>query len=149
MYSFLLCLYNCCCYFFQFLDFTRISKCFLKLLCSTTINKVHNKNMLIINFANKQEKIIIMKIEKKIGINSQSGEKKSGKNTGREKGSRKKFRRGKILSLAKNFVISPRLFFRRLGILFSRAIIQILKNVEIVTYAFARVLGRGQPKFFF
>ena len=64
-----------------------------------------------------------MKIEKKIGINSLSGEKKSGKNTGREKGSRKKFRRGKILSLAKNFVTSPRLFFRRLGILFSRAII--------------------------
>ena len=41
--------------------------------------------MVIINFANKQEKKIIIIIEKKIEINSLSGEKKSGKNTGREK----------------------------------------------------------------
>ena len=50
--------------------------------------------MVIINFANKQEKIIIiiMIIEKKkkIGINSFSGEKYSGKNNGREKESRGK-----------------------------------------------------------
>ena len=51
--------------------------------------------MLIINFANKQEKIIIMKIEKKIGINSLSGEKKSGKNTGLEKESPGKILLGK------------------------------------------------------
>ena len=41
--------------------------------------------MVITNFANKQEKIIIIITEKKIGINSLSGEKKSGKNTGQEK----------------------------------------------------------------
>ena len=41
--------------------------------------------MVIINFANKQEKKIIIIIEKKIEINSLSGEKKSGKNTGRQK----------------------------------------------------------------
>ena len=41
-----------------------------------------------------------------MGINSLPGEKKSGKNTGREK-----FRRGKIWSLAKNLVTLPRLFF--------------------------------------
>ena len=64
--------------------------------------------MVIINFANKQEKKIIIIIEKKIEINSLSGEKKSGKNTGREKESR-----GKIQSLAKNLVTSPRLFFPR------------------------------------
>ena len=54
MYHFLLCLYHCCCYFFQFLAFTGISKFWLKLLCSTTINKQHQKNMVIINFTNKQ-----------------------------------------------------------------------------------------------
>ena len=53
--------------------------------------------MVIINFANKWEKmmiiirIIIIEKKKKIGINSLSGEKKSGKNTDREK-----FHRGKI-----------------------------------------------------
>ena len=51
--------------------------------------------MVIINFANKQEKIIIIimiieKKKKKIGINSFSGEKYSGKNNGREKESRGK-----------------------------------------------------------
>ena len=50
--------------------------------------------MVIINFANKQEKIIIIMIiekkKKKIGINSFSGEKYLGKNNGREKESRGK-----------------------------------------------------------
>ena len=45
--------------------------------------------MVIINFANKWEIIIIIQ-DKKIEINSLSGEKKSGKNTGREKESRGK-----------------------------------------------------------
>ena len=36
MYNFLLCLYQCCCNFFQFFAFTRISKFLLKLLCSNT-----------------------------------------------------------------------------------------------------------------
>ena len=43
-----------------------------------------------------------------MGINSLSGEKKSGKNTGREKESQRK-----IYSLAKNLVPFPRLFFPR------------------------------------
>ena len=62
--------------------------------------------MVIINFTNKQEIIIIIiVIEKKPGINSWSGEKKSGKNIGWEKESR-----GKILSLAENLVTFPQLF---------------------------------------
>ena len=64
-----------------------------------------------------------MKIEKKIGINSLSGEKNGGKILVGKKKVGENFRRGKILSLAKNFVTSPRLFFRRLGVLFPRAII--------------------------
>ena len=37
---------------------------------------------------------------------------------------------------------------RTFDVLFPRAIIYILENVEIVTYAFARLLERGQPKKF-
>ena len=82
MYNFLLCLYYCS-YFFQFLAFTRISKFLLKML------KVHKK-VVIINFANKQEIIIIIRDkknrdkffvrQKKIGKKYWSGKRKSGKN---------------------------------------------------------------------
>ena len=44
-----------------------------------------------------------MKIEKKIGINSLSGEKKLGKNTGREKESRRKISSGKNFVTCKKF----------------------------------------------
>ena len=73
--------------------------------------------MVIIDFANKQVIIIIITItiililiiiiiiiiiiEKKIGINSLSGEKKSGKNTGREKKDRGKISFGKNLVTCK------------------------------------------------
>ena len=83
MYNFLLCLYYCS-YFFQFLAFTRISKFLLKML------KVHQKKMVIINFANKWEIIIIIRDKKnrdkffvrwkKIGEKYWSGKRKSGKN---------------------------------------------------------------------
>ena len=68
--------------------------------------------MVIINFANKWELIITIR-DKKIRINSLSDEKKSRKNTGREKKVVEKFRRGKILSPAKNLVTFPRLCFPR------------------------------------
>ena len=81
MYNFL-CLYYCS-YFFQFLAFTRISKFLLKML------KVHQKKMVIINFANKWEIIIIIQDKKnrdkffarwkKIGEKNWSGKRKSGK----------------------------------------------------------------------
>ena len=69
MYNLLLFLYHCCCYFFQFLAFTRISKFLLKLLCLTTITKAHKKK----HGNNKFFKyigiiiIIIIIIEKKSG----------------------------------------------------------------------------------
>ena len=82
MYNFLLCLYYCS-YFFQFLAFTRISKFLLKML------KVHQKKMVIINFANKWEIIIIIRDKKnrdkffvrwkKIGEKYWSGKRKSEK----------------------------------------------------------------------
>ena len=50
--------------------------------------------------------MILIITEKKIGINSLSGEKKSGNNTGRGK-----FFSGKNLVTAKNLVTFPRLFF--------------------------------------
>ena len=56
--------------------------------------------MVIINFANKWEIIIIIR-DRKIGINSLSGEKKSGKNTDREKESRGKISAGKNLVTCK------------------------------------------------
>ena len=107
MYNFLLCLYNCCCYFCQFLAFTSISKFYLKLLFSTMINKVHQKK----HGNNKFCKWIGKNYNnnnnnnnwKKIGIDSLSGEKKSGKNTGRVKGSRGKISLGKNLVTCKKF----------------------------------------------
>ena len=63
--------------------------------------------MVIINFENKWEIIIIIR-DKKNRDKFLSGEKKPGKNTGWEKESR-----GKILSLAKNLVTFSRLFFPR------------------------------------
>ena len=68
--------------------------------------------MVIINFANTWEIMIIIR-DKKIGINSLSNEKISAKNTGREKESRGKISSVKNLSLAKNLVTFPRLFFPR------------------------------------
>ena len=86
--------------FFPFLTFTRISKFLLKLLCSTTINKAHQKNVVIINFKNKQERIIIIIIiiiiEKKIAVNSFSGEKNRRKILVGKKKVGEKFRWGKI-----------------------------------------------------
>ena len=46
-------------------------------------------------------------------------------------------------------ILAGKVNFQKSTILFPRAIIQILEKVEIVTYAFAWLLGRGQPKFFF
>ena len=94
-----------CSYFFQFLAFTRISKFLLKML------KVHQKKkMLIINFANKWEIIIIIQDKKNrdkffvrwknLGEKYWSGKRKSGKNFVREK-----------LNTCKNFITFPRLFF--------------------------------------
>ena len=72
-------------------------------------DKVRKKNMVIINFANKEEiiKRIRIRIEKKIGINS-CQVKKIGENTCREKESQEK-----IWSLAKNLVTFHQLFFPR------------------------------------
>ena len=58
--------------------------------------------------------MILIITEKKIGINSLSGEKKSGNNTGRGK-----FFSGKNLVTAKNLVTFPRLFFPQQGKLFT------------------------------
>ena len=102
MYNFLLCLYHYCCYFFQFIAFTRISIFLLKLLCLTTINKVHQKNMVKINFVNKQEKKKNNN-SKKNGINSCSGGTKLGKNTGSQKGSHGKMSSGNNLVTYKKF----------------------------------------------
>ena len=75
MYNFL-CLYYCS-YFFQFLAFTRISKFLLKML------KVHKK-MVIINFANKWEIIIIRDKKNRDKFfarwKKNRGKRKSGKN---------------------------------------------------------------------
>ena len=68
MYNLFLFLYHCCCYFFQFLAFTRISKFLLKLLCLTTINKAHQKKHGNNKFCKYIGKIIIIIIiEKKSG----------------------------------------------------------------------------------
>ena len=74
--------------------------------------KVHQKNIVTINFANKQEKIIIIiEKKKKIRINSLSGEKKLGKSAGREKESRGKISSGKNLVTCKKFShFSPTFF---------------------------------------
>ena len=72
--------------------------------------------MVIINFINKQEKIImiiIIIIEKKIAITSLSGEKHRGKVLVGKKRVGKKFRLGKILSLANNLVTFPQHFSPR------------------------------------
>ena len=55
--------------------------------------------------------ITIIIIEKKIGINSMSGEKNLGKNTGREKESRGNISFGKNLVTWKKFSHFSRLFF--------------------------------------
>ena len=59
--------------------------------------KIHQKNIVTINFANKQEKIIIIiEKKKKIRINSLSGEKNWGKTLVGKKKVGEKFPRGKI-----------------------------------------------------
>ena len=114
MYNFLLRLYYCS-YFFQFFAFTRISKFLLKML------KVHQKKMVIINFANKWEIIIIIRDKKnrdkffvrwkKIGEKYWSGKRKSGKNLVTCKKfsyfSPTFFSPIRYIILAKNTVISP------------------------------------------
>ena len=105
MCNFLLCLYYCS-YFFQFFGFTRISKFFLKML------KVHQKKMVIINFANKWE--IITKVLCQVKKNR--GEILVGKKKVGEKLSHLQkiqllfptfFSPIRYIILAKNTVISP------------------------------------------
>ena len=116
MYNFLLCLYYCS-YFSQFLAFTRISKFLLKVL---KVHQKKKKKMVIINFANKWEIIIIRDKKnrdkffvrwKKIGEKYWSGKRKSGKNLVTCKKfsyfSPTFFSPIRYIILAKNTVISP------------------------------------------